>query len=87
MKQPKPPSNPAPTATAAPAPATAPTADDPPLQGEGNYSASRRHRESVETFVAAGKVEPAARDAAPATEAEAQELIAAEKAGRSHAKR
>lgn len=57
-----------------------------PLQGEGNYDAARRHRESVEEFVESGQVEAAARDAAPHNEAEASELEAAEQAGKSHSK-
>lgn len=62
-------------------------AADPALQGEGNYTATRRHRASVKKFVDAGKVEPAARDAAPDTAEEAQRLEAAEQVGRSHARR
>ena len=60
---------------------------DPALQGEGNYRAAQRHRESVEDFVAAGRVEPAAREAAPDSPAEAQELRDAEKAGQAPARR
>ncbi len=56
------------------------------LQGEGNYDAARRHRESVEEFVESGQVEGAARDAAPNDEAEAREMEAAEAVGKSHAK-
>ena len=56
------------------------------LQGEGNYDAARRHRESVEEFVESGQVESAARNAAPRNEAEAEEMHAAEQAGQSHAK-
>ena len=56
------------------------------LQGEGNYDAARRHRESVEEFVESGQVESAARNAAPRNEAEAEEMQAAEQAGQSHAK-
>ena len=56
------------------------------LQGEGNYDAARRHRESVEEFVESGQVEAAARDAAPRDDAEAREMQAAEEAGKSHAK-
>ncbi len=62
-------------------------AADPVLQGEGNYTATRRHRASVKKFVDAGKVEPAARDAAPDTAEEVQSLEAAERVGRSHARR
>ena len=60
---------------------------NPDLQGEGNYDASRRHRKSVESFVEAGRVEPAAQAAAPKTPAEAQELQEAEKAGKRKARR
>lgn len=59
---------------------------DAEMQGEGNYTAARRHRESVEHFVAEGKVEQAARDAAPASPEEARELQAAEDAGRARAR-
>ncbi len=57
------------------------------LQGEGNYDAARRHRESTEKFVKSGAVEPAARDAAPHSIDEAREMRDAEEAGKSHAKR
>ena len=63
------------------------TTPDPALQGEGNYRAAQRHRESVEDFVASGRVEPAARDAAPDSPAEEQELRDAEKAGQAPARR
>ena len=42
-----------------------PDTDDPALQGEGNYTAARRHRQSVKDFVESGDVERAAREAAP----------------------
>ena len=64
-----------------------PAAADPALQGEGNYTAARRHRESVKKFVGAGHVEEAARDAAPQTPQEADELKAAEAEGGSNALR
>ena len=56
------------------------------LQGEGNYEAARRHRESVEDFVESGKVDDAAREAAPRDAEEADELQEAERIGQSHAK-
>lgn len=56
------------------------------LQGEGNYDASRRHRESVEEFVDSGKVNEAAHDAAPKNQAEQDEMKEAERAGKSHSK-
>lgn len=68
-------------------PGAAPDAGDPPLQGEGNYTAARRHRKSAEAFVASGQVEKAAHDAAPQTAEEAEQLRAAEKKGRAPAKR
>lgn len=64
-----------------------PDKDDPALQGEGNYTAARRHRESVEHFVDAGKVEEAARDAAPQDATEQRDLQQAEEAGRARAKK
>ena len=71
------------------APGSADTAgadNNPAMQGEGNYTAARRHRESVEAFIDAGKVAPAADKAAPANAAEAQALKDAEAQGRKHAK-
>lgn len=64
-----------------------PDKDDPALQGEGNYTAARRHRESAEQFVQSGKVEQAAREAAPQDPTEQRELQQAEKAGRERAKK
>jgi hypothetical protein len=57
-----------------------------PLQGEGDYEAARRHRESVQTFVKSGKVGKAAKEAAPKTAQEAQVLKSAERIGESHSK-
>ena len=64
-----------------------PDKDDPALQGEGNYTAARRHRESVENFIESGQVDEAARDAAPQTTAEQREMQQAEEAGREKAKK
>jgi hypothetical protein len=60
---------------------------NPALQGEGNYTAARRHRKSAEEFVESGKVERAARDAEPRSKDEAKALREAEKAGKSHARK
>ena len=60
---------------------------DPALQGEGNYTAARRHRLSVKKFVDSGRVEEAAQETAPDTDAQAQELKRAEDAGLSHARK
>lgn len=64
-----------------------PPTDDPAMQGEGNYSAARRHRESVEKFLESTDVEAAARDAAPDGAQEADDLKAAEEEGRRPARR
>lgn len=56
------------------------------VQGEGNYEASRRFNEAERKFVASGKVAAAVRAAAPKSEAECQEMIAAEKEGKRRAK-
>lgn len=57
------------------------------VQGEGDYEAARRYDEDAETFAKSGKVEKAARDAAPKSDAEAEALKKAEEEGKSHAKR
>ena len=48
------------------------------LQGEGDYQSARRYRESLERFIEAGRVEEAARLAAPTDDATAVELQRAE---------
>jgi hypothetical protein len=60
---------------------------DPQMQGEGNYTAARRHRKSAEDFVESGKVDRAAREAAPENEKQERELRDAEKAGKAHARK
>jgi hypothetical protein len=56
------------------------------VQGEGNYEAARRYDEAQKRFVDSGRVEEAAEQAAPKSEAEAEALRRAEEAGKSHAK-
>jgi len=56
------------------------------VQGEGNYEASRTYNEATKRFVESGKVDKAAHDAAPTTDAEALQLAAAEAEGKSRAK-
>ena len=56
------------------------------VQGEGNYKAAREFNAAERAFVASGKVEAAARAAAPTTEAERQAMFAAEEEGRRRAK-
>jgi hypothetical protein len=58
-----------------------------PIEGEGSYTAARRHRKSVEDFVEEGRVDEAAQDAAPDSAEEADELRQAEDEGRSHARK
>ena len=60
---------------------------DPALQGEGNYTAARRHRRSTEAFVKSGKVTDAADKAAPRDDKEAQVLQEAELAGKQKARK
>jgi hypothetical protein len=54
--------------------------------GEGDYEAARRYRAGAERYARTADVERAARAAAPRSESEAEELEAAEEAGRSRAK-
>lgn len=56
------------------------------VHGEGNYEASRQYNKSTKEFVESGKVEEAARAAAPVDAREAADLKAAEKAGLERAK-
>ena len=56
------------------------------VQGEGNYTAAREFNEAERKFVASGKVAEAARAAAPKTDAERQEMVAAEQEGKRRAK-
>jgi len=56
------------------------------VQGEGNYAAAREFDEAERKFVASGKVEAAARAAAPKTDAEQEEMLAAEREGKRRAK-
>lgn len=56
------------------------------IQGEGDYQASRRFRKRTEKFLDNNDVEKAALRAAPESAAEAEELAAAEAAGKRRAK-
>ena len=56
------------------------------VQGEGDYDAGRRYDKASRDFAKSGRVEPAARDAAPADPREAAELAQAEQKGKSHSK-
>ncbi len=54
--------------------------------GEGNYKASRDYNEATKKFVESGRVESAAKAAAPGSVDEAREMLNAERAALVHAK-
>ena len=56
------------------------------VQGEGDYEAGRRYDKASREFAHSGRVEPAARAAAPENAREAAELERAEQQGKSHSK-
>ena len=56
------------------------------VYGEGNYEATRQYNDATKKFIDAGKVDKAARDAAPARPQEAAEMKQAEQAALLRAK-
>ena len=62
------------------------TSSQDPVQGEGDYAAGRRYDKAAREFAESGQVEPAARDAAPDSAEEAEQMQQAEEAGKSHSK-
>jgi hypothetical protein len=56
------------------------------VQGEGDYRSARRHRRDLEQFVAKNDIEALARDAAPKSDLEHREMLAAEQKGRARIK-
>lgn len=56
------------------------------VHGEGNYAASRQYNDATREFAQSGRVESAARDAAPQSEADALQMAAAEAEGKRRAK-
>lgn len=56
------------------------------VHGEGNYDASRRFNREEKEFVESGRVEEAARKAAPDSAQAAKEMEQAERIGKSRAK-
>jgi hypothetical protein len=56
------------------------------VEGEGSYSGSRDYNERTRKFVDSGKVDEAARRAAPQSEQEKQSLQKAERVGKQRAK-
>jgi hypothetical protein len=61
-------------------------ANEDKVQGEGDYEAARRFRKRSENYVANNDVEKAALRAAPETSKEAEDMKAAEAAGKQRAK-
>lgn len=57
------------------------------VHGEGNYEATRQYNAATRRFIESGKVEQAARDAAPHSAAEAKQMKDAEQAALLRAKR
>ena len=56
------------------------------VYGEGNYAATKHYDDATKRYVESGRVEAAARDAAPKSAKEAREMDAAEAEGKRHAK-
>lgn len=56
------------------------------VHGEGNYAASRQYNDATREFAQSGRVDEAARNAAPRSDAEAKDMQAAEAEGKRHAK-
>lgn len=61
-------------------------AHDDKVHGEGNYEATRDYNRDTKAFIDAGKVDDAARRAAPESEAQAKDLKQAEAQGAKRAK-
>ena len=56
------------------------------VEGEGSYSASKDYNKRTQKFVDSGKVDEAAKKAAPNSEQEAREMQDAERVGKQHIK-
>jgi hypothetical protein len=56
------------------------------VHGEGNYAASRQYNEATKKFVQSGKVDEAAKKAAPASSDDAQQMERAEQKGKERSK-
>ena len=56
------------------------------IQGEGDYASAKKYNEHAREFAQSGKVEQAAREAAPRNPQEKEDMRKAEAEGRSHAK-
>ena len=60
--------------------------DKDKVEGEGSYSGTREYNERTRKFVDAGKVDEAAREAAPQSEEEAHAMKKAERVGKQRAR-
>jgi hypothetical protein len=60
--------------------------DKDKVHGEGNYAASKQYNEATKKFVQSGKVDDAAKSAAPRSRDDAQQMERAEQAGKSRSK-
>jgi hypothetical protein len=56
------------------------------VHGEGNYAASKQYNDATRQFAQSGRVDQAARAAAPKSDADAKQMQAAEAEGKRHAK-
>lgn len=56
------------------------------IQGEGDYASAKKYNEHAREFAQSGKVEQAAREAAPRNAQEKDDMRKAEAEGRAHAK-
>jgi len=56
------------------------------VQGEGDYKSAKKFDDDEAAFVKSGRVDRAARDAEPKSQAEADEMKKAEETGRSRSK-
>ena len=56
------------------------------VEGEGSYSGTKDYNERTKKFVDSGKVDQAARDAAPKSSEEEHAMQKAERIGKRHAK-
>lgn len=57
------------------------------VEGEGSYSGTKEYNERTKKFVDSGKTEDAAREAAPRSERDAQEMKQAERVGKNKRKK
>ena len=56
------------------------------VQGEGDYKSAKKFDDDELAFVKSGRVDKAAREAAPRSQAEADEMKTAEEAGKSRSR-